>query len=405
MGLFWFNKDIKKDYLHLAHVIYGGEFFLELKKYRLKEVSFTNSKIKKYEDNLLAKKGNHDFYSYKNPDSGFTANLFENIKTKQLVIAYRGTERFGLGENETDLTSVLKDVMTDINMITGTFDEQFKDAWEFYKAVKEQNPGKKIVITGQSLGGALAQIVPAKEYTINRIKVKTYTYNAPGCRHLLDTYDCNQSYDYSFITNFSVMNDWCGMFGEHIGKRLLLEPIPIKEVKSDDTTELINSVLFSTHEGIFEYIKEAIGKIIDKPKDFNQKEGLSLWYFDKNNPIKDFENIADFIRVHFPQFSLTRQNAAPEGFMQKAERFIKENVPEEVQNSGVALAIKAAVTKFTDVNDNIKDQTVEEYTNGNPFVHTFKFFDNLYSQITQENLTRAKKILKKFNLDKAYREE
>ena len=29
-----------------------------------------------------------------------------------------------------------------------------------------------------------------------------------------------------------------------------------------------------------------MGKIIKKPKDFNQEEGLSLWYFDKNNPIK-----------------------------------------------------------------------------------------------------------------------
>lgn len=65
------------------------------------------------------------------------------------------------------------------------FDKQFKDAWEFFKEIKKENPKRKIVIVGQSLGGALAQIVVAKEYTINRRETETYTFNAPGCSHLL----------------------------------------------------------------------------------------------------------------------------------------------------------------------------------------------------------------------------
>ena len=99
------------------------------------------------------------------------------IKNNELVIAYRGTERLGLGENISNLNVFMKDVLTDVNMMTATFDMQFKDAWEFYKTVKSQNPKRKIVIVGQSLGGALAQIVSAKEYTVNRKKIKTYTLN------------------------------------------------------------------------------------------------------------------------------------------------------------------------------------------------------------------------------------
>ena len=324
-----FEKKIKKDYLKLAQIVYGGEFYLELKNYKLAEVDCSNSKFEKVIDSLLNKKQIKDFYSYKNLSSGFVANLFENIKTKELVIAYRGTERIGLGENTSDISAFMKDVLSDVNMMTATYDEQFKDAWDFYKIVKKQNPKRKIVIVGQSLGGALAQIVPAKEYTINRKKIETYTFNAPGCKHLLDTYDCNLSFNYSFITNYSVMNDWCGMFGEHIGQRYLIAPIPMHELKSNSTIEIINNILLLTHEGIFDYSEEEMGKVYRKPKNFNQKEGLSLWYFDKNNPVKNYPNMSTFINTAFPQFNISQNNNS---LIQKAENFLKENIPENAMS-------------------------------------------------------------------------
>ena len=168
-----FERKLKKEYLKLAQIIYGGEFYLELENYKLKKITLpADSDIKQVADSLLNKHGNTDFYAYKNKKTGFVGNLFENIKTKELVIAYRGTERPGLGENVADKKALLKDVSTDINLITSNFDMQFKDAWEFFKTVKIQNPKRKIVIVGQSLGGALAQIITAKEYTINRKKVE-----------------------------------------------------------------------------------------------------------------------------------------------------------------------------------------------------------------------------------------
>ena len=104
-----FEKKLKKEYLKLAKIIYGGEFYLELKNYKLKEITLpADSEIKKVTDNLLSESGNNDFYAYKNEKTGFVGNLFENIKTKDLVIAYRGTERPGLGENIADKKALLK---------------------------------------------------------------------------------------------------------------------------------------------------------------------------------------------------------------------------------------------------------------------------------------------------------
>ena len=141
----------------------------------------------------------------------------------------------------------------------------------------------------------MAQIIPAKEYTVNRVKLESYTFNAPGCAHLLDVYGCNTKFNYSFITNYSVMNDWCGMFGEHVGKTYVIRPIEITTIKSDAVADVLTNVLLSTHEGIFDYTEETMGKVRRRPKDFGQIEGLSLWYFDKNNPIKDNTNISDFL--------------------------------------------------------------------------------------------------------------
>ena len=162
-----FEKKINTDYLKLAQIAYGGDYYLGLDKYKLKKVVFNNSKIEVVVDSLLSKKGITDYYSYKNLNTGFAANLFENKTTGEFVIAYRGTERPGLGENENDIKSVIKDFMTDMNLVISNFDEQINDAWKFFKTVKQQHPKSKIVIVGQSLGGALAQIVAAKEYTIN----------------------------------------------------------------------------------------------------------------------------------------------------------------------------------------------------------------------------------------------
>lgn len=384
-----FEKKINQDFLKLAQIVYGGELYLELKKFELKEVLFTNTKIKKVIDNVLEKSGIEKFYSYKNEDSGLVANLFENTQNKELVIAYRGTERIGLGENTSNLSALLKDLMADLDLVAGNFNAQFVDAWKFYKAVKEQNPKRKIKIVGQSLGGALAQIVAAKEYTVNRKKIETYTFNAPGCKHLLDVYDCNTTYSYSFIYNYSVMNDWCGMFGEHVGKRYLLAPIMLEDIDDKPKIEILNSVLLTTHEGIFDYSFETMGKVYRKPKDFNQQEGLALWYFDKNNPLKDYDDLADFLSFN-PLPNEFRNNE----FIQKTETFIKENIIEEMQNSDIGVAIKNATENFVQVHNENKEKFLDSLGD-NTFALAIKSFDSIMKELSLEHFEKANLIVSK----------
>ena len=387
-----FENKINKEYLQLCHIIYGGEYFLELENYRLKEVDVQNSNFIKCVDNLLSQRGNNDFYCYKSTTSGFSACLFEGIKTNELVVVYRGTERFGLGENEKDFPSMMKDVATDLSLVSGSYDEQFNDTWKFFKLVKAQNPKRKIIIAGQSLGGAFAQIVAAKEYTVNRKKFETHTYNAPGCRHLLEVYDCNTEYDYSFIRNYAVANDWCGMFGEHIGETYLINQIPMNTLDTDDQAEIINNVLFTTHEGIFKYSKDAMGKIFKRPKDLTQNGALSLWYFDKNNPLREYPHFSDFIKEKFPMLNIPQLDIQHNSFIQKTEQFLKDNIPEEIQKSSVAVAIKNAADDFMQK----QAENINNFINNNSLVVAMKTLDSVFSELSMEHCQKAKEILKRF---------
>ena len=347
-----YNPKINQDLLKLSQIVYGGELYFQLNKYKQQEVTLIGSKIKKVNDLVLSQKGNNTFFSYKNEDSGFVACLFENTQNGNLVIAYRGTERTDLGENSSDIITWGKDILTDINLITSNFDEQFSDAWEFYNAVKETYPQKKISITGHSLGGGLSQLVSARVFSNFNIKLETNTFNAPGCKHLLEIFGCKPNLNYSFIKNYSVMNDWCGMFGEKIGESYLLPPIPLKNIDTNIPADILNNMLLTTHEGIFDCSKNC--KIIKKPSEFNQQEGLSLWYFDKNNPIKDVDTVPELMNIIAVKFNLPPFDLMGEDLKKAAKNFLKE------QNIEIPKVELSKVQEFTEQIKETANNFIEE---------------------------------------------
>lgn len=394
MEFFGFKRSIEKKYLKLSQVAYGGEFYYDLRNYQLKDLNFTYSRFKKCYDNLLKKINSNRFYSFKNENSGFNATVFENIKTKEIVIAYRGTERIGLGENFADLFALGKDVKTDLNLILGNIDDQFTDALEFYAVVKNENPKAKIVLCGQSLGGALAQLVAAKVYSSSKKKVKTFTYNAPGCMHILEAFKCDTKLNYSFITNYAVMNDWCGMFGEHIGETYLIPPFITKALENSIVAQQFENVLLSTHEGIFDYS----GYVIKKPNNFGQNEGLSLWYFDINNPIKDFENPSDIIKtLTTPVEVPTQIQAVGKSIQDKVDNFMETYAP---QIQEISSQIQNATNEFFDQQ---KDKFLE-IVNSNTINQIAQFTDETFSKLTTETLKNAVSVLKELKIDKTHKE-
>lgn len=107
-------------------------------------------------------------------DSGFHARLYKNDDEGKIVVSFGGTE-----------TDDMKDLLTDGRLALGYSDDQFEEALKFVNDMMLEHPDKEIVITGHSLGGALAQYV-----AINK-GIPAITYNAPG----IDTRD------YGFFEN------------------------------------------------------------------------------------------------------------------------------------------------------------------------------------------------------------
>ena len=101
-----------------------------------------------------------------NANNGFHGEAF--YKNDVIVISFRGTE-------PTDKGDIINDGQMGLNRLPS----QYVDAHNFYLQVKSNFPNKKIVFTGHSLGGALAQLMGAE--TGN----ETVTFNAYGAGDLI----------------------------------------------------------------------------------------------------------------------------------------------------------------------------------------------------------------------------
>ncbi len=106
--------------------------------------------------------------------SGMQAGVYVNSATGQIALAFRGTEFCidPLSCSFSQLEQSTLDVEADIELSQGIDAQQFKDAHAFAQQMINAYAGQKIVVTGHSLGGGLAQAIGAA------FQLPTYAFNS-----------------------------------------------------------------------------------------------------------------------------------------------------------------------------------------------------------------------------------
>ncbi|MUV39209.1 hypothetical protein JNUCC1_03082 [Lentibacillus sp. JNUCC-1] len=130
------------------------------------------TEVQNQNEAFLAQHGWNEIGTQFNDDSGFHARAFNQAEEGTIVVSFAGTED-------------LQDGITDAALAFGYGSKQFEEAAEYVEELIEQYPGHQIVLTGHSLGGAIAQ------YTSLNTNVPAITWNAPGIK----------TRDYSFFEN------------------------------------------------------------------------------------------------------------------------------------------------------------------------------------------------------------
>jgi hypothetical protein len=141
-----------------------------------------------------------------NPVTGFRAHVYHNEVTKEVVIAFAGSNLAERGDR-----SAIGAI------IAGFLPLQVDDAVNIYDKVDKHMKSKRIQaqisFTGHSLGGALAQYM-----AIAAQGRPAETFGAPGIFHALGKLqgDYNPGYPYP-VVNHVALSDPIGMSGTHLG--------------------------------------------------------------------------------------------------------------------------------------------------------------------------------------------
>ncbi|MCX4274928.1 MAG: hypothetical protein OSJ27_03990 [Candidatus Gastranaerophilales bacterium] len=239
------TQDRIKDYMWLAWATYGNRGY-DLPQYK-----------RVFIENITD--GNEEDGGFCSGNNGFRAAVYSSKeRAEELIIAFCGTNSAA-------------DIGSAIDLMKNKLPKQYSSAKAFYDIVvnDENLKNKNVVIIGHSLGGALAQLVGAITHKT------TYSFNGIGVRKCLPQIGCSETYVYSNVHSYCIMNDWFGMQGGHIGELRLFPPAKIG-------TGLLSHWI-DPHNN--ELIKPKIdfSKTYLKPAGFNEQEALSLWYYDINN--------------------------------------------------------------------------------------------------------------------------
>ena len=115
---------------------------------------------------------------YENINNGFYSEIYE--KDNQLVIVFKGTD------------IRVNDLKDDIKMVFGLLPSQMESARIVYSKLKSNYPNKKILLTGHSLGGSLAQGLGFETNS------EAVTFGAYGLRNIYNyKYKNNENITYS----------------------------------------------------------------------------------------------------------------------------------------------------------------------------------------------------------------
>lgn len=158
------------------------------------------------------------------------------------VIAFRGTVLKAVGE------AIEDGWRADGAIATGKLPiDQIGDAFGFFSAARShlaEQKCQRLVVTGHSLGGLLAQLVAGR---VSSFPVVGVTFNAPGAKALKGAVKLDSPNERN-VYNYRAAADPISMLGEHIGRA----PITIKNGGAHSIEPLIDALAGSL-EGSVQY--------------------------------------------------------------------------------------------------------------------------------------------------------